>query len=153
MGIGWVEVVAGSAYVALLAVAILAAGIAYGSARGNIKEAGTAFGAVALAIFWTFKGYPLSHAVISGDFFSVGYWSWFADRAFDFSWGGFLNFLGIVGSCFVFAIGYSILVSMTVWNVPTLGRSREALKVNVALFVAVLGLDYAWLTRIPNLLF
>lgn len=153
MGIGWVEVVAGSAYAALLVVAILAAGIAYGSARGNIKEAGSAFAAAAIAIFWTFKGYPLCHAVVSGDLFSAEYWSWFANRTFDFSWNGFAALLGIVGSCFAYVIGYSVLVAMTIWNVPTLGRSRDALKINVALFIAVLGLDYAWLARVPNLLF
>lgn len=153
MGIGWVEVVAGFAYVALLAVAILATGIAYGAARGNFKKAGSAFVAFALAIFWIFKGYPLCHAVISGDIFTVGYWSWFADRTFDFSWRGFLNLLGIVGSCVTYVIGYSILVAMTVWNVPILGRSRDVLKISIALFVVVLGLDYAWLTKAPSLLF
>ena len=153
MGIGWVGVVAAFAYVTLLVVAILAAGIAYGSARGNIKEAGSAFATAAFAIFWTFKGFALCHAVISGDIFVVDYWSWFAARTFDFSWNGFLNLLGTFGACLAFMIGYSVLVAMTIWSVPTLGRSREGLKISVALFVVALGLDYAWLTRFPELLF
>ncbi|MFZ3232141.1 MAG: hypothetical protein WA194_01130 [Patescibacteria group bacterium] len=153
MGIGWGEVVAGSAYVALLAVAVLVAGVAYGSARSNIKEAGSAFASAAFAIFWAFKGYPLCHAVISGDAFSAAYWSWFANRTFDFSWGGFAAFFGIVGSCMAFAVGYAVIVSLTVWNVPTLGRSRSELKINAALFIAVLGLDYAWWSKAPGLLF
>lgn len=153
MDIGWVEVVAAFAYIALLVVVLLAAGIAYGSARGNIKEAGSAFATAAYAIFWTFKGYALCHAVVSGDLFVADYWAWFVDRTFDFSWEGFLVFLGIVGSCFAFAIGYSLLVSLTVWNVPTLGRSRSELNANIALFIAVLGIDYVWWTRVPGLLF
>lgn len=153
MGIGWLEIATFCAYVPMLVISVLLAGVAYDSARIDFKKAGKAFLAFAFAIFWAFKGYSLTKAVFSGDIFAVEYWSWFVGRSFDFSLDGLANFCGITGSCLAFVVGYAIIVALTIWNVPTLGRSRSELKINAALFVAVLGLDYAWLDKAPGLLF
>lgn len=153
MELTWASALATVAYLVGFAVFVGIAAVARASAKENIKEAGFAFSTAAIAICWIFRGFGVSRSVFSGEFFSAGYWSWLTIWTFEPTFAGLHAFMGIGASCVGFLIGYAITVSLTLWNVPALGHSRSQMRWNVALFFAVLGLDYAWLVKIPPLFF
>ena len=127
----------------------LAAGVRWAADNRTLRHRALAFCAAAFAVFWTFRGYPILHSVFSGTAFQGEAWKWLARWSFDFSLGGWLNFLGISLAIAAYVAVFAVLVGMTLWKIPTLDRSRQALSNDLAAFVVLLALDYAWLSKVP----
>lgn len=153
LDIAWSSVFAGVAFFVLFVVALAAAAITYESAKSDIKLAGWAFNAAAFAIFWTFCGYGILRSLFSGEMLGPAYWSWFEGRTWEWSASGVGIFFGIFGSCLLFVFVYSVLVSLTLWNFPKIGRTRTERRISWAAFLSLLALDYGWLCRVPAWLF
>lgn len=148
----WVAMASVLVFVASWLALAIAAGAGWMSERATLRKKAMAFSVVALAVFWTFRGFPIVHSAFSGEAFQAETWSWLMRWKFDFSLRGWLNFFGIVVAIGAYLGVFAVLVGMTVWKIPTLDRSRPVIRYELSVFAILLALDYAWLAKVPKLL-
>lgn len=123
------------------------------SAKSNAGERSEAFRNTMLTIIFAFWGLGAFHALFSGEIFTIEYWSWFTQWTFDFSWNGLATFLGIIGKALLYVVVFLCLVALTLWNVPWFNSFKSGTPIEFGLFAGTIWLDYAWLVKIPAMLF